>query len=70
MRLLPGRPDLGCSSRPGTMSRVTGSSWWSVAVGVFGGVLLLWVALMVALWFVGPDELRIRDALPLLPDPW
>jgi uncharacterized membrane protein YkvA (DUF1232 family) len=37
-------------------------------VGVTGGVLLLWVALIVALWFVRPDELRIRDALRLLPD--
>lgn len=37
-------------------------------VGVAGGVLLLWIALIVALWFVRPDELRIRDALRLLPD--
>lgn len=43
-------------------------SWWSVVVGIAGGVLLLWIALMVALWFVRPDELRIRDALRLLPD--
>jgi uncharacterized membrane protein YkvA (DUF1232 family) len=43
-------------------------SWWSVAAGVVGGVLLLWVALMAALWFVRPDELRIRDAMRLLPD--
>jgi uncharacterized membrane protein YkvA (DUF1232 family) len=44
------------------------ASWWTVVVGVTGGVLLLWVALIVALWFVRPDELRIRDALRLLPD--
>jgi uncharacterized membrane protein YkvA (DUF1232 family) len=49
------------------MSRVTGS-WWAVVVGVVGGVLLLWIALRVALWFVRPDGLRIRDALRLLPD--
>jgi uncharacterized membrane protein YkvA (DUF1232 family) len=49
------------------MGRVT-VSWWSVVAGAAGGVLLLWAALIVALWFVRPDELRIRDALRLLPD--
>jgi uncharacterized membrane protein YkvA (DUF1232 family) len=43
-------------------------SWWAVVASVVGGVVLLWVALIVALWFVRPDELRIRDALRLLPD--
>lgn len=37
-------------------------------VGVVGGLLLLWLALMVALWLARPNELRIRDALRLLPD--
>jgi len=49
------------------MGRVT-VSWWSVVAGATGGVLLLWTALIVALWFVRPDEPRIRDALRLLPD--
>lgn len=31
-------------------------------------MLLLWVALIVALWIGKPDEVRIRDALRLLPD--
>jgi len=48
------------------MGRVT--TWWPVVVGAAAGVLLLWMALIVALWFVRPDELRIRDALRLLPD--
>jgi uncharacterized membrane protein YkvA (DUF1232 family) len=43
-------------------------AWWSAVVGVVCGVLLLWVVLIMALWFVRPDELRIRDALRLLPD--
>ncbi|MFK4084568.1 YkvA family protein [Kribbella sp. NPDC020789] len=43
-------------------------AWWSVVAGAVGGVVLLWVALIVALWFARPDELRIRDALRLLPD--
>lgn len=43
-------------------------SWWSWVAGVAGGVLLLWIGLLVSLWLVRPDELRIRDALRLLPD--
>ncbi|MFG1624607.1 YkvA family protein [Kribbella sp. NPDC049227] len=44
------------------------ATWWSVGAGVVGGVLLLWLALIVALWIGRPDELRVRDALRLLPD--
>ena len=33
-----------------------------------GGVLLLWGALVGSLWLARPDDLRIRDALRLLPD--
>ncbi|MFI6830733.1 YkvA family protein [Kribbella sp. NPDC050241] len=44
------------------------AAWWSVAAGVVGGVLLLWLALIVALWIGRPDGLRVRDALRLLPD--
>jgi uncharacterized membrane protein YkvA (DUF1232 family) len=43
-------------------------TWWSVLIGVAGGVLLLWVALIVALWIGKPDELTVRDVLRLLPD--
>lgn len=39
-----------------------------IAAGVLGGLLLLWLALVVALWTQRPDDLRIRDALRLLPD--
>lgn len=44
------------------------SSWWSLALGLVGGLLLLWGALLVALWLGRPDELGLRDALRLLPD--
>jgi len=37
-------------------------------VGVAGGLLLLWGALVAALWMARPDELRLRDAMRLLPD--
>jgi len=47
--------------------RVEGS-WCSVLAGVGGGLLLVWVVLIAVLWLARPDELRIRDALRLLPD--
>ena len=43
-------------------------SWWSLALGLGGGLLLLWVVLVLALWVGRPDELGLRDALRLLPD--
>ena len=42
--------------------------WAWTVVGVVGGVLLLWLALVVALWATRPDELRLRELLRLLPD--
>ncbi len=45
-----------------------GWSWWSLALGVVGGLLLLWMALIAILWFNRPDDLRLRDTLRLLPD--
>ncbi|HEX2893623.1 MAG TPA: YkvA family protein [Marmoricola sp.] len=43
-------------------------SWWTWLVAVGGGLLLVWLALVVALWVSRPDDVRIRDALRLLPD--
>lgn len=43
-------------------------SWWSALIGVAAGVVLLWVALIVALWIGKPDELTVKDVLRLLPD--
>jgi uncharacterized membrane protein YkvA (DUF1232 family) len=43
-------------------------SWgWSL-VGVLGGLLLCWLALLAVLWATCPDELRLRELLRLLPD--
>jgi uncharacterized membrane protein YkvA (DUF1232 family) len=43
-------------------------SWgWSL-IGVLGGLLLCWLALMAVLWATCPDELRLRELLRLLPD--
>ncbi|WP_020388999.1 YkvA family protein [Kribbella catacumbae] len=41
---------------------------FSLLIGVAGGILLLWLILIVALWLGRPDDLRIKDALRLLPD--
>jgi uncharacterized membrane protein YkvA (DUF1232 family) len=40
---------------------------WSL-VGVGGGLLLLWLLLVAALWLTRPDDLRLRELLRLLPD--
>jgi uncharacterized membrane protein YkvA (DUF1232 family) len=40
---------------------------WSL-VGVVGGLLLLWLALLAVLWLTRPDDLRLRELLRLLPD--
>lgn len=42
--------------------------WWPVLVAVASGVLLVWLALVVALWRSAPDAPRLREVLRLLPD--
>jgi uncharacterized membrane protein YkvA (DUF1232 family) len=42
--------------------------WWRLLIAVLGGVLLLWLLLLVLLWRARTDELTARDALRLLPD--
>jgi uncharacterized membrane protein YkvA (DUF1232 family) len=44
------------------------SSSWQALVGVLGGLLLLWLSLLVAMWLAKPEERRLRDAVRLLPD--
>lgn len=45
-----------------------GSDWWLVPISVVFGVLVIWAALLAAMWFAKPDEIEVRDALRLLPD--
>ncbi|MFP3713475.1 DUF1232 domain-containing protein [Puerhibacterium sp. TATVAM-FAB25] len=40
---------------------------WTVA-GALGGLVLLWLLLVAALWAARPDDLRLRELLRLLPD--
>ena len=44
------------------------SSTWPVLAAVLGGLLLLWLVLLVVLWKAAPEQTRLRDALRLLPD--
>lgn len=44
---------------------------WTVAGAVVGGILLLWLALVLAMWFAARREARLvnlRDMLRLVPD--
>ena len=45
-----------------------GTPGWATAAAIGGGLVLLWVVLVVGLWWVRPDDLRLREALRLLPD--
>ncbi|WP_235915341.1 DUF1232 domain-containing protein [Puerhibacterium puerhi] len=42
--------------------------WAWTLVGAVGGLVLLWLLLVAALWATRPDELRLRELLRLLPD--
>jgi uncharacterized membrane protein YkvA (DUF1232 family) len=42
--------------------------WVRVLIGVVGGLLLLWLLLVLLLWRARPDESGAREALRLLPD--
>jgi uncharacterized membrane protein YkvA (DUF1232 family) len=44
------------------------SDWWSIPLGVAGGLVLLWAALVAALWLTKPGEYDVKEALRLLPD--
>ena len=42
--------------------------WWDVLLGVAGGLLLVWIALLVILWRAAPERTTLREALRLVPD--
>ena len=46
-------------------------TWWEVLASALGGLLLLWLALVIALAWASrgqPDRVGLRDALRLIPD--
>ena len=45
--------------------------WWQILISAVGGVLLLWIALLVALALVArgkSEQIKLVDALRLVPD--
>ncbi len=41
---------------------------WIAVAGVVGGLVLVWLALIITLWLARPDQITLRDCLRLLPD--
>ncbi len=41
---------------------------WSTLASVAAGLVLLWLALIVVVWRLRPDELTLKEGLRLLPD--
>lgn len=59
------------SSASGSRAQTVPMDWWTIVVAVVGGVLLLWIALMVALLISARragDQTRLVDLLRLVPD--
>jgi uncharacterized membrane protein YkvA (DUF1232 family) len=44
------------------------NDWWTIALGVVGGLVLIWGILVAALWLTKPDDVDMKQALRLLPD--
>jgi uncharacterized membrane protein YkvA (DUF1232 family) len=42
--------------------------WWTIPLGIVGGLLLVWAILVVVLWLAKPGDYDLKDALRLLPD--
>lgn len=42
--------------------------WWQILAGIAGGLLLMWLVLLIVLWRTKPDAARLRESLRLLPD--
>ena len=66
---VPGADRYGCNCGNDTrLGSGVWSNWWLVPLSAVGGVALMWLALVVALWFSKPDANCLRDAMRLLPD--
>jgi uncharacterized membrane protein YkvA (DUF1232 family) len=42
--------------------------WWTIPLGIVGGLVLVWAVLVVVLWRLKPGDYDLKDALRLLPD--
>jgi uncharacterized membrane protein YkvA (DUF1232 family) len=47
---------------------MTGAFWWDLLIGAGIGLIVMWVALIVALVIIRPRGGMLREALRLLPD--
>ena len=45
-----------------------GQDWWTIPLGIAGGLVLIWVVLVAALWLTRPGDYDLKEALRLLPD--
>ncbi len=44
------------------------NDWWTISLGVVGGLVLVWAVLAAVLWLTKPDEYELKEAFRLLPD--
>jgi uncharacterized membrane protein YkvA (DUF1232 family) len=42
--------------------------WWTIPLGIVGGLMLVWAVLVVVLWLAKPGDYDLKEALRLLPD--
>jgi uncharacterized membrane protein YkvA (DUF1232 family) len=42
--------------------------WWTIPLGVAGGLVLVWAVLVAVLWLAKPGDYDLKEALRLLPD--
>jgi uncharacterized membrane protein YkvA (DUF1232 family) len=42
--------------------------WWTIPLGIVGGLVLVWVVLVAALWWTKPGDYDLKQELRLLPD--
>ena len=42
--------------------------WWTIPLGIVGGVLLVWAVLIAVLWLSKPGDYDLKQAARLLPD--
>jgi uncharacterized membrane protein YkvA (DUF1232 family) len=42
--------------------------WWTIPLGIVGGLVLIWGVLAVVLWLTKPGDYDLKEALRLLPD--
>ena len=44
------------------------NDWWTIPLGIVGGLVLVWAVFVAALWLTKPGDYDLKEALRLLPD--